>query len=108
MHLKKPVCDQHLQDMREGSVRIGHGVLWSVLEGWKCPVPGCNRFYGTHVNTDLDGAYGDLDDKEDFVNVRIDPACSDGHGSCGMYVQHTETGFRWRCPICEATQPFRA
>lgn len=105
MKLSNVVCDLDQSDMQAGVVEIGHRILLTRLEGWKCMAPGCTRFYGKQPLGKI--GYGDLDDQEDLKNVRPDPACSNGHDEQAMYIQRSDTGLRWVCALCDRSEPFK-
>jgi hypothetical protein len=95
--MTRVVCDQHGTIMQFGSVRIGHGYITSALDGWKCMVPGCERFYGTDFSRSKAG-YADLDGRngnDDLVNYRTDPTCTNGNAAVGMYLGRREASLLW-------------
>ncbi len=104
LRLNGVVCDQHLTDMRFGSMRIRHGFFTSALEGWKCMDAGCKRFFGRTLEATEVG-YADLDSKEDLVNFRTEPACMNEHPRVALYLGRRDGSLQWICGACDASRP---
>ena len=104
LKLQDVVCDQHLTDMQFGTMQIGHGLVTSALDGWKCMEAGCERFLGRTFDGTQVG-YADLDCKRDLINFRTEPACTNKHPTVGMYLGRRDGSFHWICGVCDASRP---
>jgi hypothetical protein len=75
------------------------GVITKVLNGFRCSVVGCTRFFGTE-------GYSDLTEDSEFANIRTEPTCSSQHDCQPMYIQRTPVCLQWVCPACRRSAPF--
>jgi hypothetical protein len=103
-HYENVVCDVHLAEMTRGRLTHPHKYVTTILDGWRCPVESCARFFGTEL-FGLEG-YGDLQDG-DLANIRLEPACSTEHETRRMYIRGSAIGLRWVCPTCGVEAPFQ-
>jgi hypothetical protein len=93
------LCDKHQGvEMEPVELHHGHGPITEVQRGFRCPVPGCKRFFGKI-------GYADLTENNEFENILKGPGCPQ-FPALKMYLQKTSLGLiRWVCAQCNEERP---